>query len=672
MLILGLSGNFSPAGADLAPFMPDQLFHHSAACLVRDGVVIAAVEEERLNRIKRTAKFPLHAIRECLAVAGVSITDVDGVAFYFREDYVDTTLNFLYALFPQVPTLYSRQLIKRWFADEFAWALTDEKLIFAPHHDAHAMSTVMYSGIPESLVLVLDGRGEENSGTVYRAGEGRLEKLADYPAFKSLGMLYLNATQLLGYGFGDEYKMMGLAPYGDPETYRDAFSSLYLLRDKGEYDLLPSMVVPDLVGPTMLARGFTPRRKGEPFTQQHRDFAAAAQETLELIVMHVLAHWAEETGLPLCFGGGVAHNSSLNGVILRSGLFKEVFVHPASHDAGASEGAAFLAAGQLGVGSWPGRRVRTASVGPPLGSEAQVRDRLAAWRTVIDCDRQDDIVDVAAGLLAKGSVLGWAQGRSEFGPRALGNRSIVADPRPKENQDRINRMVKKRESFRPFAPVTTGAAAASYFDLPAEVAANHDFMSFVVPVREERRPELGAVTHVDGTARIQIVDPAANARFHRLVVAFGERTGTPVLLNTSFNNNAEPIVQTVDDVVTCFLTTDLDYLVVEDFLVHKRFMGRGIDLTALVLRFRPVTRLVERFAGEPGVVTHEITLDYFGGPTAPLSPSLYALLSAVDGTSTFGELVRAAGGVPDSVPDELYGLWQQRFVTLTPPLKACS
>ncbi len=343
-------------------------------------------------------------------------------------------------------------------------------------------------------------------------------------------------------------------------------------------------------------------------------------------------------------------------------------MHPASHDAGAGEGAALLVSRKLGADSAPVRRMRTADAGPALGTADQVRDGLAAWHSVVDVERHEDVVEVAAGLLAGGAVLGWAQGRSEFGPRALGNRSIVADPRPQENQTRINAMVKKRESFRPFAPVVAAEDATTYFDLPV-TRANYDFMSFVVPVREERRQELGAVTHVDGTARVQVVEQASNERFHHLVKAFGERTGTPVLLNTSFNNNAEPIVQTVDDVVACFLTTDLDHLVVDDFLVRRRSADRTVDLTALVPRFRPVTRLVERAGtGKPaaGPAVHEIALDYSGGPTAPVSPELYALLGSVDGVSTVGDLVKVAGGVPDGVLGELHELWRLRFITLTP------
>jgi hypothetical protein len=263
-------------------------------------------------------------------------------------------------------------------------------------------------------------------------------------------------------------------------------------------------------------------------------------------------------------------------------------------------------------------------------------------------------------------VIGWAHGPSEFGPRALGNRSILADARPAANRERINSMIKMREAYRPFAPVVTPAAAADFFDLP-ETRANYDFMSFVVGVRAERRPQLGAVTHVDGSARLQIVDPASNQRFHRLVARFGELTGTPVLLNTSFNNNAEPIVQSVADALTCFLTSELDFLVVEDFLIARR-PGRETAFDNLILEFRPVTRLRKGTrllpSGHYGT-SYEILLDYAKGDRAEISGDVFAMLEIADGTQTVEVLAKAAG-VLDDVRQELYGLWQRRFFKLRP------
>lgn len=665
MLVLGLNGNFSTEDEDLVPGMLEFFFHDASASLVRDGVLIAAVEEERLNRIKKTTKFPSNAIRSCLATVNVSPADIDAVGYYFREDHMDMVLNQLYTENPKTLIRYSRQLIEDRLRTEFGWELSGDRLVYIPHHIAHAMSSFVHSGMREALVAVLDGRGEEHSGTIFLAHGERLEILATHPVHKSLGTLYLSATQLLGYKFGDEYKVMGLAPYGNPDRYRENFDSLYSLRDKGDYELTPSIVGPNAVGPSFFGQKFLPRRKGESFTQQHMDFAAGLQEVVEKIALHILGYWAEFTGLTkLCFGGGVAHNSSLNGMILRSGMFDEVFVHPASHDSGAGEGAALAAEHQLSGAVFPRVRLRTAGLGPALGSESEIITKLDAWNALIEVVRPDDIVDHAVELVAEGAVLGWAHGRSEFGPRALGNRSIVADARPKENQTRINAMVKKRESFRPFAPVVTPEAASVYFEMPA-ARANYDFMSFVVRVRAERREELGAVTHIDGTARIQIIEPETNERFHRLVARFGEVTGTPVLLNTSFNNNAEPIVQSVEDVLTCFLTTELDYVVIEDFLVRRRpnFLTAIDDL---VLRFRPVTKITKRVgfrsSGER-IVVHEIFLDYSTGPSCEVSPQVYALLEKVDGVSplaTFG------GSLSDALREELFRLWAERFFTLAP------
>lgn len=666
MLVLGLNGNFSTEDEDLVPGMLELFFHDASACLVQDGVLIVAVEEERLNRIKKTTKFPINAIRSCLAAANVSPADIDAVGYYFPEDYMDMVLNQLYIENPKAAVRYSRQLIEDRLRTEFDWELSGDQLVYVPHHIAHATSSFVHSGMREALVAVLDGRGEEDSGTIFHAHGEQLDSLTTYPVHKSLGVLYLFATQLLGYKFGDEYKVMGLAPYGDPGRYRDIFGSLYSLRDKGDYEINPTGVVgPNVLGPGCFANDFLPRRKGERFTQQHMDFAAGVQEVVENITLHILGYWAEFTGLTkLCFGGGVAHNCSLNGVILRSGMFDEVFVHPASHDAGAGEGAALATEHRLSGSVFPRIQLRTASLGPALGGENEIINELNAWNALIEVDRPADIVHCAVELLADGAVLGWAHGRSEFGPRALGNRSIVADARPKENQTRINAMVKKRESFRPFAPVVTREAASTYFEIPATTA-NYDFMSFVVRVREEWKGELGAVTHIDGTARIQIIESEANERFHRLVARFGELTGTPVLLNTSFNNNAEPIVQSVEDVLTCFLTTELDYVVIEDFLVRRRpdFLTALDDL---VLRFRPVTRLARRVGfGSCGkrTVVHEIFLDYSTGPNSEVSPQLYALLEKVDGVSP---LVALGGSLSKALREELYRLWADRFFTLTP------
>jgi predicted NodU family carbamoyl transferase len=660
MLVLGLSGHFADEDTNLSPNSADPFFHSAfhdaAACLIRDGELLVAVEEERFNRIKKTTKFPVNAIRACLDVAHASPSDVTAVGYFFAEDMLDQWLNAGPYDHPELPVRSSRELVRGHLIEGPGLEVPDERLMFIDHHVAHAMSSYIRSGMRDALVVVMDGRGEKHSITIYHGKDGQLDKLATYGVGKSLGALYLANVELLGYGLGDEYKVMGLAPYGNPETYRKTFRSMYELQGDGNFILRG-----------FTAWGFSSRRKSDEFTQAEKDFAAALQETLEDIAMHVLGHWADQTGLKdLCFVGGVAHNSTLNGLIINSGKFREVFIHPVSHDAGAAEGAALDTALRLGSSPFGQPRMRSASVGPALGAPAEIERQLSSWDHLIEFQRSDDIVGAAAQLLADGAVLGWAQGRSEYGPRALGNRSILADARPGGNKDRINQMIKKREAYRPFAPVVTPEAASTYFELP-ETRANYDFMSFVVNVRENRQAELGAVTHIDGSARLQIVDPASSRRFYDLVRSFGELTGTPVLLNTSFNNNAEPIVQTTEDALTCFLTTELDFLVVDDFLIRRR-PDASLALDQFVPSFRPVTRLVKQIS-QPGPgrreVSHEIRLDHYNGPSRRISAGTFRLLESADGHLSLTSLA-GPGGIGQDTRRELFSLWQQRFITLRP------
>ena len=660
MLVLGLNGNFSTEDTDIVPGVLPDMFHDASASLVRDGVVLAAVEEERLNRIKKTTKFPLNAIRVCLDIAGVTPDEIDAVGFYFEEEFVDVALNYLYLGNPAAPNRYSRELIKARLAEGLGWELSDDKLVYVPHHRAHAMSTYLHSGMRDTLLVVSDGRGETAGTTVYKAVGGEIEELVTFPHFYSLGELYMNGTKRLGYGLGDEYKVMGLAPYGDPAVYRDFFEQLITLHDEDgfigiqfEMTTFPPLAYPDRPDVATI------RRKGEPFTQAHMDFAAALQEAVERCMNHTLTHWAKETGLrSLAFGGGVAHNCSMNGKLLRSGLFDEIFVHPASHDAGAGLGAAYEVLHRAGAIDLTSTKLVSAALGPDLGALDDIERKLKSWAGLVTVERPEDVVDWTAGARAAGEVVGWAHGRSEFGPRALGNRSILADPRPKENQTRINAMVKKRESYRPFAPVATEQAAREYFELPPG-AGHYEFMSFAVPVKPEYRAVLGATTHIDGTARLQVVTPAANERFHRLVTRFGALTGTPVLLNTSFNNNAEPIVQSLEDVLASFLTTGLDRLVVEDFVVSKVPGVPAIE--HLALGFRPTTR-IRATRGADGL-RHEIYLDYSHGPRATISAAAFELLSQADPEVPLSALPVT---LTDDVRAELLDLWSGRFFTLLP------
>lgn len=672
MIVLGLTGGFATEDRQLDPPLDAHSFHDSAACLVRDGSLLAGIEEERFTRVKKTNFFPLNAIRACLDSVGIPASHIDAVGYYFGEKESDAILNTVYAQNTSMPTTYSREFILAGLAAACGREIPADSLAQVPHHLAHAASGFIRSAFGQALVAVIDGgNGNDISTTIYAAEHGKLTELATYPVVKSLGRLYLQGTQLLGYRFGDEYKVMGLAPYGDPVTYRAAFSELYELHDCGDYIIFPDsgldpmITSSNLLAPKFLPLGLVPRRKGEPFSQKHIDFAAALQEAVEKIALHMLSYWARATGMRnLCLSGGVAHNSTLCGTVLRASLFDQAYAHPVSHDAGAADGAALVTAQELGGKVYPQPRLRTASLGPAIGSRKRIAETLHRWRSLVGFEEQGDIVGATAELIAAGQIVGWAQGRSEFGPRALGNRSILADPRPRENKDRINAAIKNREGFRPFAPVVTREAAETYFGIPP-TKANYDFMSFVVPVRPERQAELGAVTHVDGTARIQIVDPSVHPLFHSLVAAFGALTGTPVLLNTSFNNNAEPIVQSVEDVLVTFLTTALDCVAVGDFLV-RRTADIQQGLGELVPRFLPLTRITERAGASPPVV-YEIRLEYSRTPATSISPEAFALLKAVQSEPGPRPLDDYGITLTEALTAELLKLWRKRLLALTPP-----
>src|SRR6266498_2733237 len=571
MLVLRLSGFPATCEREVVPDLPRAFYHDAAACLVGEAGVLAAVEEERVNRSKHTNLFPAGAVRACLEQSGASPNDIDQVAYFFDEGFTDSELGLEYVRHPHLALRTTRELIAELLSEQLGSGFPPHRIAFARHHEAHAAAAFYQSGFDDALALVMDGNGESESVSIFRGARDGLERLRAYPRADSLGHFYTKATQLLGYDLFDEYKVMGLAPYGDPAVYRDVLGSLFELLTEGGYTLEV-----DRLQPALLALGFRPRRAGEPFTQAHKDFAAAVQETLERVVLHIVEFWRQQSGLrALCLAGGVAHNSTLNGRILASGWFDELFVHPASHDAGAALGAAVLSL----LGQRQGVRTPSPSIpplvpggvywGPDIGAPAAIRKELDRWHGFLEWEECGSSPARAAALLAEGAVLGWARGRSEFGPRALGNRSILADPRPAENQERVNRLVKKRESFRPFAPAVLAEAAHEYFEIPP-TDCPLDFMSCVVRVRSDKRRLLGAVTHVDGTARIQTVTRETNEPFWRLISRFGDLTGVPVLLNTSFNNHAEPIVQSAGDAIVCFLTTQLDYLFLDDVLVRRK------------------------------------------------------------------------------------------------------
>ena len=665
MLCLGFSGGLNLVHEN--PYdLPSAFTHDGAAVLVENGEVIAAIEEERLNRIKHSNKFPLAAIRFCLERAGARLGDVDRLAFYATEEYCNALLARLHLSRPDMlRRLDARTVIHELLQREAGAPLDAGRLRFVRHHVAHAASAFAMSGFERSLVLAIDGYGDFLSGLVAVGGPDGLSERETYPQRKSLGVLYLEVIQLLGYGSFDEYKVMGLAPYGDPARYRPILQTLYELHPEGQYDVHIERVVPALL------RAVEPRKKGQPFTDEHKDLAAALQEALETIVLHMLHHQRAATGeRRLCLAGGVAHNCSMNGRILASGLFDEVFVQPAAHDAGCALGAALLAADET---SRPrrGPALRHVYWGSDVGSDVGIAEALGAWTGFLEVERCADVARRAAELLASGAVIGWVQGRSEFGPRALGNRSILADPRPAANKERINAMVKKREGYRPFAPSVLEEDVRDFFVLPPGTDAL-PFMIFVVPVREDKRALLGATTHVDGTARVHTVARETNPRYWELIKAFKDLTGIPVVLNTSFNNNAEPIVDSVEDAVVTFLTTKLDCLIVGDYLVTKQAVSLPQRL-ALEMSLPPYVRLQQNrtFTTPTRMgVTCEVRTSADLRDRWPISRRMHDLLMMLDEPRSLAHLFKAAHVPAAEQPallEELETLWERRLVTLRPP-----
>ncbi|MCP3415633.1 carbamoyltransferase [Bradyrhizobium brasilense] len=666
MLCLGVSGGLDRI-YESSPELPNTFLHDGAAVLVRDGRVIAAVEEERLNRVKHSNKFPSNSIRYCLSTAGVELGEIDRIAFYATETYCNTMLERLFV--SQSVPLDAKLLLRQLLAREFGTEVDASRVSFVNHHEAHAASAFAMSGFDQSLIFAVDGGGDFLSGVLAVGTGTEITQLASFPEHNSLGLFYLETIRYLGYGLFDEYKVMGLAPYGDPALYRELFAQFYELLDNGGY-----RVHLDRIGPALI-RSMQVRRKGTPFTQQHRDVSASLQEALERIVFHILRYHREATGMKrLCLAGGVAHNCTVNGKLLYSGLFDDIFVQPAAHDAGCALGAALMMSNELGR---PAPRERLADVywGPDLGTEQAVEQELNAWSGHLDIQRSDDIAASAADWMANGAVIGWVQGRSEFGPRALGNRSILADPRPAVNKNRINAMVKKREGYRPFAPSVLEEDAGEFFELPGGKR-EFPFMNFVVRVREAHHSVLGAVTHVDGTARLQTVSRNTNPAYWDVINAFKKRTGVPVLLNTSFNNNAEPIVDSVSDAIVTFLTTDLDGLVVGPFLVKKRAAALQ-DWRTLSVSLPPYAslhRIRSHTAEDRQETVCEIRMGHSDRDSMRISHELFDLLMRIEGEASLGWLLDTTmldQPKREDLMKELRLVWEQRSVRLHPPRAAC-
>lgn len=548
----------------------------AAAALVVDGVLVAAAEEERFTGKKHTGDFPVHAIRYCLSAGGLTMEQIDEVAHGFnyapyRELYSrDETSS---ALYDQV---FSREALLKQVNRDLPGFPAD-RVFAVDHHLAHAASAAYASGWDECLVVVNDAMGETESLSVYDFHDGKLEKVGSVGANDSIGVLYSLITLHLGFEFNsDEYKIMGLAPYGDPSRFRSFFDKAVELRKDGTYRV-PILKLNRkreeresyLATRNYLDEHLIPRRTpADPITRIHEDVAAALQECLENVVLHVCDHFGQKTGLRrIALAGGVALNCTANGKLMHSGLFDEVYVQPVAGDDGVALGAALYRASL--AGNVKNRRMPAPLFGPSY-SNREVETALRQFGARVEWQQLDSLDAAcarAARLIADGRVIAWARGRMEYGPRALGNRSILADPGHPEMRDRINAMVKKREAFRPFAPACSLEEAPRWFEVkPGE---QHPYMISVVNVRPEARAMLPAVTHVNGSARLQTVSVTDNPDFRALLLAVGETTGRQMVLNTSFNVKGQPIVNTPEQAIETFLGTGIEFLFLENYHVAR-------------------------------------------------------------------------------------------------------
>jgi carbamoyltransferase len=573
-------------------------YHDDAACLVRDGEVVAAAEDERFTHVKHGKRpvpftawqLPFHAIDYCLAEAGIAMREVDHVAYSFRPELFAGSDARLDPLFLQYVRGAPRQLADgapHHLAERFRGVGHDGPYAwhYIEHHLAHEASAFLAAPFDEAAVLTMDGRGEHVTTSYGEFRGGRYRRIGQVDLPHSLGLLYEQVTQYLGFlHSSDEYKVMALASYGEPR-YLEEFRRIVHVDDRGNYSV-ERVSLAELFGP--------PRSRGGPMEQRHFDIARSLQKALEETVLRMVTWLHRETGLAnLCMAGGVALNCVMNARVRDEGPFENVWVQPAAGDAGTALGAALWVDWQERARRGdPARRwaMDHAFLGP--GFEDREIEEFLRW-TRVPFRKLGDVAGEAAALLADEKILGWFQGRMEFGPRALGARSILASPLHAPMQARLNE-IKDREDFRPVAPVVIEEQAHEWFAPHRTRTSGKDglvetgtvplsggrkagrssfpapFMLFVFDVRPDKADRIPAVRHVDGTARVQTIRRDQNPRYYDVIRAFGERTGVPVLVNTSFNTRGEPIVCTPRDAVECFWTSPLDALVIGSYLLEKR------------------------------------------------------------------------------------------------------
>ena len=571
-------------------------YHDAAAALIRDGVVVAAASEERFSRIKHDPSIPVRATRWCLEHAGITMDDVDHVVFYekplkkFERLMVHQLLHF-----PKSFKAFQRSCMvwltdKLWIRNGLVKQLEvhPDKLLWCEHHLSHAASVFYGSPHPEAAILTVDGVGEWASTGLWRGDASGITPLLEVSFPHSIGLVYSAFTAFLGFRVNNgEYKVMGMAAYGDP-IYKDEVLRVLWPEEDGAFAVDTQYLsyhysATDSYTPAFESLFGAPRTPGselDPTTPEGKrfaDIAASIQAVTEDCLVGLANRLHQETGSDhLCMAGGVALNSVANTAILQRSPFKTLSVHPAAGDAGGAVGAAFWAWNEV-LNQDRNAPLTTAGLGQAW-SHSEIGEILDDLK-IAHTDMGESVCTAAAEDISAGKVIGWFQGGFEWGPRALGHRSILANPRDPNMQDRVNEKVKFRERFRPFAPSVKAGDEGRYFDIPDGSHQPIRWMLMVVPVKADQRAAMPAITHVDGTARIHVVEQSANPRYHGLLSALGEKTGHPIVLNTSFNLKGEPIVSSPVSALATFMRCGIDVLYIDSYRIDKADM-RGLDRVA--------------------------------------------------------------------------------------------
>jgi carbamoyltransferase len=567
-------------------------YHDSSCCLLKDGKLVAAASEERFTRRKHDPDLPVQAFKYCMREGGLTLADIDCIAYYEQPEVKLERQLWNYFEHPKSFVTQRSNLDPFRPVREIRRRLGFEgRLEIVSHHESHAASSYFYSEFPEAAILTVDAVGEWAT-TTYGKGKGTELQLFEEVHFPdSIGILYSTITAFLGFEINDgEYKVMGLAPYGKP-IYADKLWKMIELGERGSVTLDMSYF-DFLSGGKMYSPkveellGHPPRDPESDLSEFARDLAQSMQVVLEDIMLSKVRYLHSEVGGDnLCMAGGVALNCTANGQILRKGPFKKMFVQPASSDAGTCLGAAALAYSRI-TGTKPQVTQHDSINGGPSYDTPAAKVAVEEMGLTYEdfTGRRKELLEKTAKVLADGKVIGWMQGRMEFGPRALGRRSILGDPRNPVMRELVNALVKKREAFRPFAPAALLAETQKHFDI------DHQSPFMLETCQVKSSIDMPAITHVNGSARLQTVDPNKDPKFGELLIEFFRQTGCPVLLNTSFNLRGEPIVCTPEDAIKCYLNCDLDYLIIEDLFITKENLPSHLARPKVAANFTRPTK----------------------------------------------------------------------------------